>query len=133
MTTSRPFPEITPSSRSYRPGKQPETMFESQNGSTVLVQFGGRFVNSELELEFRNISDEDARIILNHYESVVGDDYVIFNQQRGLGGMAKTLRDNMQKGNDLLRYRYKEPPSLQSVYPGVSTIRCSFVGLLYGA
>lgn len=131
--TDRPFPQITPSSRSFRPGKPPETMFQSQNGSTVLVQFGGKFVDSQLELEFRNISDQQAQTILEHYESVVGEDYVVFNKYRGLGGMAKTLRESIQKGDDLLRYRYKEPPSLQSVYPGVSTIRCSFVGLLYGA
>ena len=129
----RKFPELTPTSRSYRPGRQPETVFESQNGSTVLVQFGGRFVNSEIDLEFRNISDQDARLILVHYESVQEDDYVVFTDNRGLGGMDDTLQQAMQTGQDLLRYRYKEPPELRSVFPGVSTVRCSFVGLLYGA
>ena len=128
----RDFPQLTPTSRSYRPGRKPETVFESQNGSTVLVQFGGSFVNAEIDLEFRNISDADARLILVHYDSVQDDDYVVFSDTRGLGGMGATLQQAIQTGQELLRYRYKAPPQLQSVYPGISTVRCSFIGLLYG-
>ena len=130
--TSRPFPNLTPTNRSYRPGRQSETVFQGQNGSTVIVAFGGKFVNSQLELQFANISDASAQLILNHYASVIEDDYVVFNTERGLKGMSAGLIGEMQTGNDLLRYRYREPPQVQSVYPGVSTVRCSFIGLLYG-
>jgi len=129
---ARQFPQLTPTARSYTPGKQPETIFESQNGSTVLIQFGGKYVNAELDLEFKNISDQDAQVILNHYESMQGDDYVTFADTRGLGGMDSSLQGVIQTGKQLLRYRYKNPPKLSSVYPGVSTVNCSFVGFLYG-
>lgn len=128
----RDFPQITPTSRSYRPGKQPETIFQSQNGATSIVAFGGKFVNAELDLEFKNIPDSTAQLILIHYESVKADDYVAFDSTRGLGGISSTLQDAMQTGNELLRYRYKEPPRIESVYPGVSTVRCAFIGILYG-
>lgn len=133
MAERRPFPEITPSGRSYRPGRVPETVFTSQNGSTTFVQFGGAFVNAELDLEFRNISDASAAEILEHYASVIGDDWVSFNNLRGLGGMDRPLLDQVENGRELLRYRYDGPPQISSVFPGVSTVRCAFIGYLYGA
>ena len=42
MAEQRLFPQLTPSSRSYKPGKVPETVFASQNGSTTFVQFGNQ-------------------------------------------------------------------------------------------
>jgi len=128
----REFPDLTPTSRSYTPGQIPETVFEAQNGSSVFVQFGGRFVNAELQMEFRNITDLDARLILAHYESVTGDDYVSFTANGALGGMSLDLTTAVEDGTGLLRYRYNKPPSIESVYPGVSTVRCSFTGFLYG-
>ena len=133
MAEQRLFPKLTPSSRSYKPGKLPETVFTSQNGSTTFVQFGGAFVNAELNLEFRNISDADAASILQHYASVTGDDWVQFNQSRGLSGIDQTLLDAISDSRALLRFRYDGPPQITSVFPGVSTVRCAFIGYLYGA
>ena len=132
MGTRRNFPTMVPTRRSFRPGRQSETVFQGQNGSVSIVAFGGKFVNAQLELEFANITDEKARAILNHYESVIEDDYVVFDSGKGLGGMSDGLIADMETGTELLRYRYREPPQIQSVYPGVSTVRCSFIGLLYG-
>jgi len=129
----REFPNLTPSSRTYTPGRVPETVFEAQNGSSVFVQFGGRFVNAEFSMEFRNIQDSNARLILVHYHSVVGDDYVSFSASGALDGIDSNLQGEMEDGNSLLRYRYSKPPSIQSVYPGISTVQCSFTGFLYGA
>ena len=128
------FPQITPTSRSYRPGRQVTTVFESQDGATTRVEFGGRFVNSELSMEFANITDANATLILTHYQTCTGDDYVAFNNARGLGGMDEGLRDAMEKGqtSETLRYRYAEPPEVVSVYPGISTVRCRFIGYLRG-
>ena len=129
----RRFPSLTPTGRKYTPGQLPETVFRSQNGATTLVQFGGAFVNAQLQLTFQNISDEDARQILVHYFSVVGDDYVTFDADHGLGGMTNNLIGRVETGNNTLRYRYDGPPELTSVYPGVSSVNCSFIGYLYGA
>ena len=131
----RTFPEgIPPSSRSYKPGKLPETVFESQNGSISFVSYGQNFVNAELTLNFANINDDKAALILQHYASVVGDDYVAFGATQGLQGMGSELIQNgIQTGNELLKWRYSDAPQVQSVYPGVSSVQVQFVGVLYGA
>ena len=129
----RRFPSLTPTGRKYIPGRLPETRFQSQNGATTFVQFGGYFVNAKLELTFQNIRDEDAQAILVHYGSVVGDDHVTFDIGHGLDGMKDGLRNAIENGKGTLRYRYDGPPEVVSVYPGVSSVSCSFIGYLYGA
>ena len=130
---ARPFPTLTPTSRSYKPGRVPETVFTSQNGSSTFIQFGGAFVNAELSLTFANISDQDAADILQHYSSVVGDDRVTFGDNKGFGGMGAKLQGKMEDGTGLLKYRYDGPPQVTSVYPGISTVTCQFIGYLMGA
>ena len=130
---ARPFPELTPTARSYKPGRVPETVFTSQNGSSTFIQFGGAFVNAELSLTFANISDQDAADILQHYSSVVGDDRVTFGDNKGFGGMGAKLQGKMEDGTGLLKYRYDGPPQVTSVYPGISTVTCQFIGYLMGA
>jgi len=129
----RRFPGLTPTSRRFKPGRLRETRFEAQNGATTFILFGGVFVNAELDLVFQNIKDDDARQILAHYRSVVGDDYVTFDKDHGLGGMADALITQVDTGSTELRYRYDGPPELESVYPGVSSVSCRFIGYLYGA
>ena len=96
------------------------------------MQFGSIFVNAELSLEFKNISDSQASEILQHYLSVIGDDYVQFSDARALGGMTASLRDQVEKGSGAIKWRYDAPPEITSVYPGISTVRCSFMGYLFG-
>lgn len=132
--TIRAFPSnIVPSSRSYRPGKQPTTTFEAQNGATTVIAYGQQFVNAELTLNFANINDESASDLLNHYASVVNDDYVTFSNSSGWQGIGLDLQSAMQDGTGVLRWRYKEAPQVTSVYPGISSVQLQFIGLLYGA
>ena len=132
--TLRAFPQgIVPTGRSYKPGRLPQTFFEAQNGAVSIVQYGQNFVNAELTLDFNNISDEAAADLLVHYESMVHDDYVVFDSSRGWQGISADLQGQMQDGKKVLRWRYKEPPQMQSIYPGVSTVQLQFIGLLYGA
>ena len=132
---TRQFPvNIPPTSRSYRPGKLPETKFQALNGAVSFVQYGQNFVDAELTLNFANINDDKVLEILQHYSSVVGDDSVLFSAAQGFQGMATNLVNNgIEKGNNLLRWRYKEPPQVQSVYPGISSVQLAFIGVLYGA
>lgn len=129
------FPELTPSSRRYTPGKRPETIFESQNGATTFVQFGNQQVNAELQLEFRNITDDEATSIIQHYDQITENNWVKFSAANGLGGMSTGLVTIIPKGNDskVLRWRYQGPPEITSVFPGISSVSCSFIGFFYGA
>ena len=133
MAEIRKFPAIHPSSRRYKPGRLPETIFEAQNGATTFVQFGNQFVNAEMSMTFKNIDDDEAAQILTHYRSVKLNDYVVFDADRGLGGLGDDLHAAFDKGDKELRWRYNGPPQVTSVIPGISTVSCGFTGFFYGA
>ena len=131
----RIFPaQISPTSRTYRPGKLPETRFQGLNGAVSFVQYGNNFVDAELTLNFANINDDKVLEILQHYSSVVGDDWVAFSPSNGLQGMGADLVNNgIETGTKILKWRYQEPPQVQSIYPGISSVQLQFIGVLYGA
>lgn len=130
----RSFPaEIPPTGRTYKPGRLPETVFEAQNGAVSIVQYGQNFVNAELTLDFANINDDSTTKILQHYASVVGDDAVVFGNDHGFQGIDAYLQGSMENGVGLLRWRYKNAPQVQSIYPGISSVQLQFIGVLYGA
>ena len=129
------FPSISPSSRSYSPGNFPQTEFRAQNGALTVVLFGSRRVDSELDLEFQNITDADAALILANYEAVNRTwDSVTFSTASGTSGISGSLAGYISEaGGSGLRWRYAEPPSVTSVLPGRSTVRCRFIGIMDGA
>ena len=68
MATEIPFPSnIKPSSRSYTPGKYPQTEFVAQNGAKTILRYGDKQVDAKLTLNFTNILDSQAFEILENY------------------------------------------------------------------
>ena len=129
-----PFPAyLPPTSRTYKPGRIPETVFQAQNGAKSIVAYGQHFVDAELSLTFANINDDEVTIIVQHYDRVKSGDYVVFGPNEGLQGMSPTLIEYLQSGDQLLKWRYADAPQIQSVQLGVSTVQVQFVGILYGA
>jgi len=127
------FPAVKPTSRSYSPGNFPQTAFKAQNGAQTIVRFGNRRVDSTLQLSFSNISDSQAALILQHYEQVNGDwNYATFGVDNALAGNGFEINIYMGETASGLRWRYSSPPSVESVYPGVSSVSCAFVGVLDG-
>ena len=129
-----PFPDIKPSSRSYSPGAYPQTDFQAQNGARTVVRFGNRRVDSNLSLSFANITDAQAALILGNYEAVNRDwNNVTFSATTGSAGASSELAAYLaETGGSGLLWRYAEPPQVSSVYPGVSSVTCKFVGILDG-
>jgi hypothetical protein len=129
------FPSIKPSSRSYTPGTYPQSVFESQNGTQTIVRFGNKRVDSKLELSFNNISNAQAAQIIANYEQVNSVwDYVTFSETDAIVGVNNSsLANYMKESGSGLKYRYSEPPSIQSSVPGRSSVTCSFVAVLDGA
>lgn len=139
MTSARTFPSLRASSRSYTPGEYPQTVFEALNGAKTVLRYGNKRVNSKLTLKFENISDAEARQIIVFYEDVNSDwDYVSFGDSDALiGTQDSVLREYYREGSPNgtatgLRWRFDGPPSVTSVFPGVSTVSCEFVGCLDG-
>lgn len=129
------FPDLKPTSRNYAPGNYPQTKFKAQNGATTVVRFGNRRVESKLSLTFSNISDADANAILQHYELVNGNWGTVFfppfTVDAGVEDPGLSAFMQEQNGSGL-QYRYAAPPTVQSVYPGISSVSCEFVGVLDG-
>ena len=144
MATFSPFPPIKPSSRTYSPGKYPQTEFVAQNGAKTILRYGDKQVDAKLTLNFTNILDSQAFAILENYRLVNSvHDYVTFNQASGLagiGGDGHTMPDgslgNLAAYVDSvplgLRYRYDGPPTVTSVNPNRSNVQCKFVACLDG-
>ena len=133
------FPAIKPSSRSYTPGRYPQTEFIAQNGAKTVLRYGNKKVDAKLSLGFTNITDTEANKILDFYENINSDyDYINFSFQKkhALAGVdILALRQKIsQKDNNgyKLRYRFDGPPTLTSVKPGISNVQCKFVACLDG-
>jgi hypothetical protein len=126
------FPSIKPSSRSYSPGKYPQTDFEAQNGAKTIMRYGKNRVNATLTLGFANIADADAALILANYEDVNSDwDYVTFSSANGTVGVDSTSLSNyFKESGSGLKWRYSGPPSVTSTFKGMSNVSCSFVACL---
>lgn len=134
----RRFPQITPSARSFDPGTFPQTVFEAQNGATSVMRYSNKRVNAKLTLSFQNITNDKVKEIIENYISVNDDwDYVFFaNGDPVLKGLdaesGVTLKGYLAGQPGGLRWRYTEPPKVTSVFPGVSSVECSFNAYLDG-
>ena len=128
------FPAIRPTSRSYRPGKFPQVEFRALNGATTIIRYGQKPFDSELRLTFANITDAEAAEIVDHYEERMAlFSNVTFSASNVLAGLGSALSDQLAELGTGLIWRYAEPPQVESVYPGVSTVTCQFTGYLDGA
>ena len=143
MATKRFFPPVKPSSRTFTPGRYPQTEFVAQNGAKTVIRYGNKQVDAKLTLGFTNITDEEVNLILNTYEEVNSDyDYLEFHGGDALTGITlpdttnSVLFDKVRAsdgfGKLLLRYRFEGPPTVTSVRHGISNVQCKFVACLDG-
>ena len=143
MANKRNFPPIKPSSRTFSPGRYPQTEFVAQNGAKTVLRYGNKQVDAKLTLGFTNLTDEDVNLILNTYEEVNSDyDYLEFHGGDVLAGITlfsttdsilfDKVRASDGDGKLLLRYRFDGPPTVTSVKPNRSNVQCKFVACLDG-
>ena len=130
--SARAFPSIEPTGRSYTPGSYPTAEFKALNGATTRLLYGNRRSDAALNLDFQNIPDESAALILRNYEQVTPTgDWVGFTSATGSAGASSALAAYLQEsGGSGLRWRYDGPPDVRSVVPGRSTVQCKFIGQL---
>lgn len=125
------FPTLVPSSRQFTQGDWPIARFTAQNGSEVRILYGNREVGQSLDLGYENITDAEAESFITHYQAMKGT-YDTFSLPQpitdgaGAGWSGTTTTFNAGAGS---QYRYAGPPSLTSVYPGVSSIAIKLVAV----
>jgi len=108
------------------------------------MRYSNKRVNAKLTLSFQNITNDKVEEIIENYISVNDDwDYVFFaNGDPVLNGLdaesgvfnltTPTLKGYLAGQPGGLRWRYTEPPKVTSVFPGVSSVECSFNAYLDG-
>ena len=139
------FPPIKPSSRTFTPGRYPQTEFVAQNGAKTVLRYGDKQVDAKLTLGFTNLSDADVNLILDKYEEVNSTyDHLEFHGSDALAGITFPVPDTDDSvlfdkvrvsdgtGRLLLRYRFDGPPTVTSVRKNRSNVQCKFVACLDG-
>lgn len=122
------FPSFAPSSRSFMPGIYPQRSYRALSGIVTKRTFGNAPSQSTLDMTFDNVVDSTAAAIVNHYRSQTAINKRFQLSETTMGGMNSGLVGIANGTIDNLRFEYKDPPSVQSVRPGRSSITVSLIG-----
>lgn len=127
------FPNIEPTSRNFVAPRWPTTGLTTQSGVTTRRLWGSRPSQAQLQLQFNNISDDNAALIIEAYNDAKGGitdlnlPLVIFN------GASDNLRgwlDTTSTGAGMLWFFAEQPPTVESVAPNRSSVRVNLVAEL---
>lgn len=127
------FPSIEPTSRSFVAPKWPTTGTTSQSGATTRRLWGSRPSQAQLTLGFANITDDNAALILAAYNDAKGATTdlslpaIIFN---GASGNLTGWLNTASNGAGMKWFFSEDPPSVESVAPGRSSINIRLVAEL---
>ena len=126
------FPRLYPSRRSINPGDYPVKKFNAQNGSELRILYGDKPTGIKLTLEYNGIEDTKAQEFREHYYSKKGTfeawhfDVNNIEYRRGWEGESSVL-GVLEIGNI---WRWETAPIITNVYPGVSNVSVSLIGVL---
>ena len=143
------FPNIKPTTRSFTMGDYPSKTYRSLSGTIFKRAFGNKQSNYTLSLTFKNIGDTselrtnsgDAKEIIDHYNGVDGTFKSFTLPKKVFAGMDDDLwhlLPGLKQDLDLpvnpsnVKWRYAEPPQVQSVKSGVSTVIVNLIGEIDG-
>jgi len=127
------FPSIEPTARRFSAPKWQTTGITSQSGVTTRRLWGSRPAKAELDLTFGNITDANAALILEAYNDAKGATIdvalpsIIFN---GAAGDLTGWMNTANTGAGMKWFFSEDPPTLESIAPGRSTISLKLIAEL---
>ena len=127
------FPTIEPTSRSFSAPKWPTSGMTSQSGVTTRRLWGSRPSQAQLALTFANITDDNAALILAAYHSAKGATTdlslpdIIFN---GASANLTNWLNTFSTGAGMKWFFSEDPPSVESIAPGRSSVRVNLTAEL---
>lgn len=125
------FPALRPSSRRYRLPVFAVTENKAQSGLTSIRLWGSKPEDARLELRFVNIPDSQALQIGQAYLSAKGPVDSLTLPNEVFSGADSALRDFIKAAGTGLTWHFtKEPPDVESVVNGVSSVSVTLVGQL---
>tara|TARA_R100000458_G_C8125084_1_gene142365 strand:+ start:268 stop:648 length:381 start_codon:yes stop_codon:yes gene_type:complete len=124
------FPTLTPSSRNFSPGNYQVKTFRAQSGKETRILYGSKRTGMQLALGYKNISDANAELFLDHFDEMKGT-YTTFTVTReGAKGGWEGNEDAIGANASGNYYRYAAPPKVTQVKPGISNVQVNLVGVL---
>lgn len=126
---SVPFPNVKPTARSFKQGQFPTKIYRALSGATVKRSFGNRAFGNEISLEFANVNDTTAALILKHYADTSGGFERFSLPADVFTGMSASLQGYIQSTATIL-WEYSGPPDVESVPCGLNVVRVTLVGEL---
>ena len=127
------FPTIEPTARSFTAPRWPTSGIKTQSGVTTRRLWGSRPSQAQLSLNFDNISDDNAGLIVAAYNSAKGATTeltlpnVLFN---GASAALTGWLNTTSTGAGMKWFFSEEPPTVESVAPGRSSVRVALVAEL---
>lgn len=123
------LPSIEPSARTFTPGNFPVREYRALSGKEIRIRYGNVRTESTLDLTYENISDTDASLFLSHYNSLFGtfDTFTLGNAHLAFIGWTGTAGALTSAAGTT--WRYAEPPQVESVYRGRSTVRVRLIAV----
>ena len=122
------FPSFAPTSRSFTPGIYPQRSYRSLSGVVIKRTFGNAPSQATLDMNFDNVADSTVAAIINHYRNQTAVNRRFQLSAITMGGMDSSLVSIANGTVDNLRFEYKDPPSVQSIRPGRSSVSVSLIG-----
>lgn len=124
---SSAFPAIRPTEREFTLGTFPTKSYRSLSGATVKRSFGNRPYGYQLRLVFANIQDATTNQLLQHYEDTSAGFNRFTIPAQVFSGMSDDVRSRIQSPYNI-RWEYASPPTVQSLYKGISTVTIDLNG-----
>jgi hypothetical protein len=129
-----PFPAVQPSSRRFVAPRWPITSTRSQSGVVSKRRWGNRPGDGQLSLSFTNIRDDIAAEIVEAYDNaMLSSKEVELPPEvfQGTAGKLNTyLRERIPQQGMRWFFREDEPPEVESVVPGISSVRVTLAAEL---
>lgn len=128
-----------PTSRSFRAGKWPITTATSQSGVRSKRLWGSLASGGSLSLTYANIPDDVAEDFIDSWQQTKGGlDYLettigcnsIQSTDPMFNGMSNNMKAEILNATTGARWTYAQEPIVESVAPGISTVKIELIAEL---
>lgn len=117
------LPALTPTAMDFTAPEFPVKSNTSLSGVVSRRIFGNRGSRSTLQLNFDNIADSSAVEFLDAWNASRGQLNAVTVPSEVFDGADATLIAYVSDGGDGLIWHFAEPPQVQRIKPGISSVR----------
>jgi hypothetical protein len=117
------LPALTPTAMDFTAPEFPVKSNTSLSGVVSRRIFGNRGSRSTLQLNFDNIADSSAVEFLDAWNASRGQLNAVTVPSEVFNGADATLTAYVSDGGDGLIWHFAEPPQVQRIKPGISSVR----------